>query len=88
VKVCVCRRNGWLVIDVEDRGIGMEPGIIGRIFEPFFRGEDELTRETSGTGVGLAIVKHIIDAHGAEITVKSKRQEGSTFSIRFPIPKP
>lgn len=87
VKVCAYREDDWLVVDVEDRGIGMEPGIIGRIFEPFFRGEDELTRETSGTGVGLAIVKHIIDAHGAEITVKSKRTVGSLFSLRFPIPK-
>ena len=85
IQVSLYLQNDSVILDVTDNGIGMESRTLARIFERFYRAEDELTREAKGTGVGLAIVKHIIHAHNAEIKVKSTRGKGSTFSILFPV---
>ena len=55
-----------------------------RIFEPFYRRGSELRRETPGVGIGLSIVKHIVESHGGEVSVVSKLGEGSTFHVRLP----
>jgi signal transduction histidine kinase len=72
------------VIEVSDNGIGMDPGVMARIFEPFYRAENELTRETQGAGIGLAIVKHLVDAHGGSIEVQSRKGQGSVFTVKLP----
>lgn len=76
--------DGDLVVAVQDFGIGMEPEQITRVFERFYRGGDELTRNVRGTGLGLALVKRIVDAHEGVIDVQSDVGHGSTFSMRFP----
>jgi two-component system, OmpR family, phosphate regulon sensor histidine kinase PhoR len=68
-------------IDVTDDGIGITEKDQPRIFERFYRTEKSRSREMGGTGLGLSIVKHIIEAHQQEINVKSKKNEGSTFSF-------
>lgn len=84
VQVRASARDGMAVIEVSDNGIGMDPGVMARIFEPFYRAENELTRETQGAGIGLAIVKHLVDAHGGSIEVQSRKGQGSVFTVKLP----
>ncbi|MEQ9309776.1 MAG: ATP-binding protein [Balneolaceae bacterium] len=66
---------------IKDTGMGIDEADIPRVTERFFRVDKSRSRERGGTGLGLAIVKHIIEAHGEELKIKSKTNEGSTFSI-------
>ena len=72
-------------IQVEDTGIGIEPGDRERIFEAFFRSPEAVRHNPKGVGLGLKIVKHIMDAHGGRIGLRSEPGKGSTFSLIFPI---
>ena len=72
-------------IDVEDTGIGIPPENLPRIFERFYRVEKSRSRELGGIGVGLAIVKHIIRAHGGKTGVESVVGKGSKFTFTLPI---
>lgn len=79
--------EGYTEICVEDQGIGIEPEHQARIFERFHRVDPARSRQTGGTGLGLAIVKHICLSHGGEVTVQSEVAKGSTFTLRFPVPR-
>jgi len=79
------RENGEVVVAVRDFGIGMGPEEAARAFERFYRGGDALTRSVKGTGLGLALVKQIVDGHGGTVEVRSEAGKGSTFAMRFPI---
>ena len=81
VKVKLCRKNHDAVIEVSDTGIGISQEDLPNIFERFYRADESRTRVTGGSGVGLAIVKAAVDAHGGKITVESVKGEGSTFRI-------
>ncbi|HXS68757.1 MAG TPA: sensor histidine kinase, partial [Candidatus Polarisedimenticolia bacterium] len=70
---------------VEDRGAGSPPSEHEKIFERFYRLGSELRRETQGVGIGLSIVKHIVEAHGGRVTVRSNVGQGSRFTIELPI---
>jgi signal transduction histidine kinase len=70
-------------IAVRDRGIGIGDEDRPRIFERFYRGGGELSREVKGVGLGLNLVHHIVSAHGGTIDVESREGEGSTFTIRL-----
>jgi len=72
-------------IAISDNGIGIPPHDLRRIFEPFFRSSDSLTRRRKGTGIGLTITKYIMDAHGGQIGVQSRPGRGSTFTRRLPV---
>jgi signal transduction histidine kinase len=86
VQVTLSRRGAELLLQVADRGIGIDPRKLGMIFEKFYRCEDELTRRTTGTGIGLSIVKHIAEAHGGRIEVQSAPGQGSVFTLHLPLP--
>ncbi|MDQ8179713.1 ATP-binding protein [Pelagicoccus sp. SDUM812005] len=73
----------WQLVSVADNGIGMEPSNTKKIFEPLFRIHNAKC-QTSGTGIGLAIVKDVIERHGGIIWVDSQPGEGSTFHFRLP----
>jgi signal transduction histidine kinase len=70
---------------VEDTGEGIPPEEHERIFERFYRCGSELRRETQGVGIGLSIVKHIVEAHGGRVLVRSAVGEGSRFTIELPL---
>jgi signal transduction histidine kinase len=57
------------------------------VFERFFRGGDELTRTVRGSGLGLALVREIVEAHHGNVRAESEPGKGSTFFIRLPLPR-
>lgn len=79
------RSNGDLVVSVQDFGIGLEAEQLSRVFDRFYRGGQELTRRVKGTGLGLALVKQVVEAHGGNVEVESEAGRGSIFSMRFPV---
>ena len=66
---------------VRDTGIGMSPEFVEHMYEPFVREKTRLREKTQGTGLGLSIVKSLVDAMGGTITVKSKQEEGTEFTV-------
>jgi signal transduction histidine kinase len=74
-----------LLLWVEDQGEGIPPEDHERIFEQFYRRGSELTRQTQGIGIGLSIVKHIVEAHKGRVLVRSAVGQGSRFTIELPI---
>ncbi len=76
--------NGWLVTSVADRGAGIEDMERMMIFDKFYRGQGQRYR-VQGTGMGLAIAKAIVEAHGGSIEVTSQPGHGSVFSFRLPL---
>ncbi|WP_310425559.1 HAMP domain-containing sensor histidine kinase [Chamaesiphon sp. VAR_48_metabat_135_sub] len=76
------------IIHVQDRGIGISLEHQNRIFERFYRAQDSSTRSRDGTGLGLAIAKSLIEGMNGKITLRSKPNEGSIFTIALPIWKP
>lgn len=72
-------------IRVKDDGCGIAPEDLDKIFERFYRVDKSHSKESGGTGLGLAIAKHAADAHGATITVDSHLNEGSLFTVHFPL---
>ncbi len=79
-------QNGYVLVEVEDNGMGIKRDALPRIFERFYRVESSRSRREGGSGLGLAIVKHIMEAHQEPITVKSEYLEGTMFSFRLKKP--
>ncbi|MDP3775176.1 MAG: HAMP domain-containing sensor histidine kinase [Gemmatimonadales bacterium] len=85
VWVEVRREGGQLVIAVRDRGIGISAAERATIFDKFVRGASAGQVGAKGTGIGLAMVRHIVDAHHGTVTVESEPGTGSTFTLRLPV---
>jgi len=85
VWVEVKREARRLLIHVRDRGLGIEPDERRKIFEKFVRGSAARRRSTQGTGLGLTMVRHTVEAHGGTVRVESEPGEGSTFTISLPV---
>ncbi len=79
------RKDAYALIQVIDRGIGIDSREQKRIFEKFYRVPTKENERTAGTGLGLALVSHIAKAHGGHIEVESTPGKGSTFSIFLPL---
>ncbi|MEX1207634.1 MAG: ATP-binding protein [Acidimicrobiia bacterium] len=77
-------RDGVIVIEVADRGIGIPEAHVERVFERFYRVDRARSRETGGTGLGLSIVRHIARNHRGEVSVDSTEGVGSTFTVTLP----
>jgi PAS domain S-box-containing protein len=79
-----CRGRTWR-IDVADTGIGIPPDEAAQLFGPFFRASNARVAEVPGTGVGLAVVKVLVERHGGRVEVESALERGSTFSVFLPV---
>lgn len=84
IEVVVHDRGDWVVITVRDTGIGIPQDKQAIIFERFRQVDGSLRREREGSGIGLSLVKSLIELHGGTITVKSTVGKGSEFIIRLP----
>jgi signal transduction histidine kinase/ActR/RegA family two-component response regulator len=86
IQVRLARADSHLEMVVSDSGIGIEPGFLPHVFEPFQQETDGSMRRHSGLGLGLSIVRHIVELHGGEINAASAGPGmGSTFTIKFPM---
>jgi len=86
IQVRLRRAESHVEMVVSDSGIGIEPGFLPHVFEPFQQETDGSMRRHSGLGLGLSIVRHIVELHGGEINAASPGQGlGSTFTIKFPL---
>jgi signal transduction histidine kinase len=85
VHVALTEENESAVLRVSDSGRGLTRDAIAHIFDPFWQGEPSATREHGGLGLGLPIVRHIVQLHGGTVDVDSPgRGVGSTFTVRLP----
>ena len=84
IKIRLKNLDQWVILEIEDNGIGISREDITHIFDRFYRGEGHRSRKRGGSGLGLSIVKSIVDSHGGEIQVESKLAVGTTFKVFFP----
>jgi two-component system phosphate regulon sensor histidine kinase PhoR len=85
IDVRVARTDGTVDLSVKDRGIGIPPSEQSKIFDKFFRGSGPSIRRIRGSGIGLAITKHVAEMHGGEVLVESEPGKGSLFILKIPI---
>ncbi|MEJ2563610.1 MAG: ATP-binding protein, partial [Anaerolineales bacterium] len=81
VRLSAKQDDQLVIISVSDTGIGIPPDRMEEIFEPFHQLDGSPTRRYGGAGLGLALARLIINAHGSELKVESEEGEGSTFSF-------
>ncbi len=85
VGISVARGDGSLVIVVEDTGCGIDDELLPHVFERFRQGDGSKTRAHSGLGLGLAIVRHLVELHGGTVSASSTPGHGARFEVRLPI---
>jgi signal transduction histidine kinase len=84
VSVRVRGLGGDVVLEVSDTGIGMSPAEAQRVFDRFWRADGSRARATGGSGVGLAIVRELVRAHGGHVDLRSRTGHGTTFVVQMP----
>ena len=84
ISIVTGRDDNGVTVKIEDTGIGIPEEALPHIFEPFYRVDQSRSRAVGGAGLGLPLVKDIVEKHGGEVTVKSAAGEGPTFILRFP----
>lgn len=87
VHVKFSRLGDHVLVEVSDNGPGMDPEVMPRIFERFYRVDKSRSRNIAGSGLGLAIVKHIVESHGQTIHAHSEKGMGSSFSFTLALAK-
>jgi len=78
-------RDDVIILEIKDQGIGIPPDEVDKVFDKFYQGRSAQKLTVKGTGLGLTLVKHIVDAHGGKIAVESCVGKGTTFIITFPL---
>jgi signal transduction histidine kinase len=79
------QRDWYACVSVTDQGIGIPRASLARLFQRFYRAENADQRRISGMGIGLYVVKEIVDLHGGTVGVTSTEGEGSTFTVCLPL---
>ncbi len=89
VSTAVLMENGqsWLKISIQDNGQGISHEDLPYVFDHFYRGDKSRDRKSGGSGIGLAIVKQLVENHGGKVTVDSNVDAGSIFQVLLPIEK-
>ncbi len=86
VHVCLTLEREWAVIRVQDTGIGIDPAVLPRVFESFTQAEGSLDRTRGGLGLGLALVKGLVEAHRGTVSATSRGAgQGAEFTLRLPL---
>ncbi|HPN39010.1 MAG TPA: ATP-binding protein [Melioribacteraceae bacterium] len=85
IAIKVFYSTNYINVEISDSGIGMKPEEKAKLFQEFFRAKNEYTRGVSGTGLGLTIVRRIVDSYHGKIEVESEYGKGTTFKIQLPI---
>jgi two-component system phosphate regulon sensor histidine kinase PhoR len=85
ISVRIVCADGFVNLSVSDKGIGIPVSEQAKIFDKFYRGNDPAIRKIRGSGIGLAITKHVAEIHGGEVLVESAPGKGSTFTLKIPI---
>jgi signal transduction histidine kinase len=88
IRVVLAREGDFARFDVQDNGYGIPEDALGKLFTEFYRVKTEETAGISGTGLGLSLVKSVIETHGGRVGVVSKVGEGSTFTVHLPLVTP
>jgi two-component system phosphate regulon sensor histidine kinase PhoR len=84
ITINACKAQNMVQVDITDTGCGIPQEAQEKIFEEFYRVDNPINQEAKGTGLGLTLVKNIVEAHNGKIWVKSKLGAGSTFSFTIP----
>jgi signal transduction histidine kinase len=84
VDLRVMRADNGGRIEVRDHGVGIPPGELAHVFEPFYRVDKSRTRKTGGFGLGLSLCKRIVEAHGGTISISSEPKVGTTVTVFLP----
>ena len=85
VTVRLLRDNVNAILEVSDKGLGIPKKEIPKIFDRFYQSENHEISEAKGSGLGLTLVKHVVEAHGGTIEVESEVGKGSIFRVRLPL---
>lgn len=85
VRLAMMVKGGSVIIEVSDNGIGIAKEELPSIFEKFYRVRDDRSRQVGGTGLGLPLVRHVVEAHGGSIDVRSTVGKGTTFTVKIPL---
>jgi signal transduction histidine kinase len=85
VTVSAHRHDGSVEVSVSDTGVGISPEHLPRLFERFYRADPARSREDGGTGIGLAIARSVVEAHGGHIRAESQMGRGSAFTFDLPV---
>ena len=86
VRVQVDADEHALTVAISDTGIGIAENDLAKVFDKFYRADDERLRNITGSGLGLALAREVVRLHGGDITVESTLNQGSTFTLRLPLP--
>ena len=86
VEVRGVKRGDWIELVVQDSGLGIDAAFMPRIFDRFSQADSSMTREHGGLGLGLAIVRHLVELHGGTVAAESEgRDRGAAFIVRLPM---
>jgi len=88
ITVRAANAGAGVQVDVTDQGPGLRPEELSLVFERFYRGDKARARATGGSGLGLTIVKQLVEAHGGKVWAQSGENEGATFSFTLPLHPP
>jgi signal transduction histidine kinase/ActR/RegA family two-component response regulator len=85
ISLTVQQEDGWAVLRVQDRGVGIAPELLPHIFDLFTQAERSLDRSEGGLGIGLYVVQRMVQLHGGSVEVSSVMEQGTEFVVRLPV---
>ncbi len=88
IRIRVASEGQRVLLEVEDNGTGISPADLPYIFDHFYRGDPSRTRATGGFGVGLSIVRSLVEAHGGSVSAENRSEGGARFRVTLPVAKP